>query len=106
MIRMIQIHKLPTLYKRDTTGKIREWTMAYQTGMNPGTFTIAGIQGGKLVQSGLNSSEAKNVGRSNATTADEQAQKEAEAKDTSLANFFANLAGAGTESKTTSSGGK
>lgn len=77
---MIQIHKLPTLYKRDTTGKIREWTMAYQTGMNPGTFTIAGIQGGKLVQSGLNTSEAKNVGRSNATTADEQAQKEAEAK--------------------------
>lgn len=40
------------------------------------------------------------------TTFQQQAQKEAEAKDTSLANFFANLAGAGTESKTTSSGGK
>ena len=79
-IRMIQIHKLPTLFKRDSTGKIREWTMGYQTGMNPGTFTISGIQGGKMVQSGLNSSEAKNVGRANATTADEQAKKEAEAK--------------------------
>ena len=77
---MIQIHKLPTLYKRDTTGKIREWTMGYQTGVNPGTFTISGIQGGKLVQSGLNSSEAKNIGRANATTADEQAEKEAWAK--------------------------
>jgi hypothetical protein len=40
------------------------------------------------------------------TTFQQQAQKEAEAKDTSLANFFANLAGAGTETKTTSSGGK
>ena len=40
------------------------------------------------------------------TTLQQQAQKEKEAKDTSLANFFANLAGAGTETKTTSSGGK
>jgi len=77
---MITIHKLPTLYKRDSTGKIREWTMQYQTGMTPGTFTVSGVQGGKMVTSGLNSSEAKNVGRSNATTADEQAAKEAEAK--------------------------
>ena len=80
MIRMIQIHKLPTLYKRDSTGKIREWTQSYQTGITPGTFTISGVKNGKMVKSGLNSSEAKNVGRSNATTADEQAQKEAEAK--------------------------
>ena len=77
---MITIHKLPTLFKRDSTGKIREWTMGFQTGFTPGTFTISGIQGGKLVQSGLNSSEAKNVGRANATTADEQAEKEAWAK--------------------------
>jgi len=40
------------------------------------------------------------------TTLQQQAQKEREAKDTSLANFFANLAGAGTETKTTTSGGK
>ena len=39
------------------------------------------------------------------TTLQQQAQKEREAKDTSLANFFANLAGAGTETKSTSSGG-
>ena len=77
---MITIHKLPTLFKRDSTGKIRVWTMGFQTGIKPGTFTISGIQGGKLVQSGLNSSEAKNVGRANATTADEQAEKEAWAK--------------------------
>ena len=40
------------------------------------------------------------------TTLQQQAQKEREAKDTSLANFFANLAGAGTETKSTTSGGK
>ena len=40
------------------------------------------------------------------TTFQQQAQKEAEAKDTSLANFFANLSGAGSETKSTSSGGK
>ena len=38
------------------------------------------------------------------TTYQQQAQKEKEAKDTSLANFFANLAGAGTETKTTGGG--
>jgi len=40
------------------------------------------------------------------TTLQQQEQKEREAKDTSLANFFQNLAGAGTETKTTTSGGK
>lgn len=38
------------------------------------------------------------------STYQQQAQKEAEAKDISLSNFFANLTGAGTESKTTGGG--
>ena len=90
---MIQIHKLPTLYKRDSTGKIREWTQSYQTGITPGTFTISGVKNGKMVQSGLNSSEAKNVGRSNATTDQEQAMAEAKAKwDIKLeAEYFENV---------------
>ena len=74
------IYPLQTLYKRDTTGKIREWTIEYSGPVNPGIRTISGIKGGKLVTSEWNESFAKNVGRANATTAFEQAQKEAEAK--------------------------
>ena len=77
---MILTNKLPTLYKRDSTGKVREWTMEYQVGMNPSTRTVSGVQNGKLVSSGWNISEAKNIGRANATTGSEQAKKEAEAK--------------------------
>jgi DNA ligase-1 len=73
------IFKLPTLYKRDTTGKIREWTIEWQDTI-PGTRTVAGIKDGKLVTSGWKETEAKNEGRANATTAKEQAQKEAEAE--------------------------
>jgi len=73
------IFKLPTLYKRDTTGKIREWTIEYSGPINPGTRTVAGIKDGNLVTSGWKETEAKNEGRANATTAFEQAQKEAEA---------------------------
>ena len=74
------IHSLPTLYKRDSKGKVREWTMQYMGPINPGTRTVSGLQNGKLVESGWNKSYAKNVGRSNATTDFEQAQAEAKAK--------------------------
>jgi len=75
------IFKLNTLYKRDTTGKVREWTVEW-TGhgvMQAGYRTVAGIQGGKLVTSEWKYTEAKNVGKANATTPDEQAEKEAKA---------------------------
>ena len=51
-------------------------TIQYRTD-EPATRTISGIMNGKLVESGWNIKEAKNEGRSNATTAAEQAEKEA-----------------------------
>jgi len=74
------IYPLPTLYKRDSAGNVREWTIEFRGPVTPATRTITGIQHGKLVESGWNDCEAKNVGRSNATTSFEQAQKEAHAK--------------------------
>ena len=74
------IYPLPTLYKRDTSGNIREWTVEYSGPVNPGIRTVSGIKGGKLVESGWNESFGKNFGKKNATTSFEQAQKEAEAK--------------------------
>ena len=75
------IFRLNTLYKRDTTGKVREWTVEW-TGhgvSQPGYRTVSGIQGGKLVTSEWKHTEAKNVGKVNATTPSEQAEKEAQA---------------------------
>ena len=73
------IFRLPTLYKRDTTGKIREWTIEWQDTI-PGIRTVAGIKDGNLVTSEWKETEGKNEGKANATTAKEQAQKEAEAE--------------------------
>ena len=83
------IHSLPTLFKRDTAGNIREWTVQYMGPINPGIRTVSGIVNGKLVESGWNTSVAKNVGRSNATTDYEQAQAEAKAKwEINLSNEY------------------
>ena len=71
---------MPTLYKRDTTGRIREWTVeyGYDDDDNAGTRTVSGLTDGKKVTSVWNITEAKNVGRSNATNAREQAVSEAQ----------------------------
>ena len=76
---MKNISSLPTLYKRDTKGKIRELTIQYGWDSDDvaATRSIAGLKGGKLVTSGWNESKAKNVGRANATTAYTQAISEA-----------------------------
>lgn len=64
------------IFKRDTAGKIRTW----QYEVDGDKYrTIAGIQGGNLVTSGWTKCEPKNTGRSNATTAEQQAVSEAEA---------------------------
>ena len=44
------IFRLPTLYKRDTTGKIREWTIEWTGGgvAPAATRTVAGIKDGNL----------------------------------------------------------
>ena len=80
--RTIMIFKLNTLYKRDSNGKIREYTIEYtRDGVMPAGYrTVAGIQGGKKVTSEWKLTEGKNIGKVNATTPGEQAQKEAEAK--------------------------
>ena len=71
---------MPTLYKRDTAGRIREWTVeyGYNDDDNAGTRTVSGLTDGKKVTSVWNITEAKNVGRANATNAREQAVSEAQ----------------------------
>lgn len=67
----------PKLYNRDSKDKIRVWWMeqdenAYRT--------ISGLLDGKLVCSKYTLAEPKNEGRTNATTSQDQATKEIEAK--------------------------
>lgn len=80
---MQTIYNLPKLYKRDTTGKVREWTMQYGWNLDEtqaGTRTISGLQDGKKVTSEWYITEAKNVGRTNSTTNITQAKAEAQAE--------------------------
>lgn len=68
---------LPTIYKRTSTGKVQEWTIE----VSENKFrTIAGQLGGKLVTSEWTVCQGKNTGKANATTPEEQAEKEAHAK--------------------------
>lgn len=78
---MKNVEKLPSLYKRDSKGKIRVWQIevGYSNDDYAGTRTVAGLEDGKKVTSEWNLSEAKNVGKINSTTAYTQAQAEAKA---------------------------
>lgn len=69
----------PTLYKKDSKGKVREWRMELDGNQYR---TIAGLQDGEQVTSGWTTVNGKNVGRANETTAEEQAKVEVEAKYT------------------------
>ena len=79
---MQNVVSLDPLYKRDSKGKVRIWTM--QVGFNneneAGIRTISGLVDGQKVTSEWNLTEAKNVGRSNSTTAKTQAEFEAQAE--------------------------
>jgi len=68
---------LPKLYKRNSNKSVQEWTIEVEDGKYR---TISGKQGGKLVESKWTQSEPKNTGKSNETTAEEQAIVEAQAK--------------------------
>jgi DNA ligase-1 len=69
--------KLRTLYKIDSVGKLREWSVH----VDANTFyAIKGLVGMKLAQDKPTQCTAKNVGRSNETTPEEQAEIEAKAK--------------------------
>ena len=79
---MQTITSLNPLYKRDSKGKVRVWTMqvGYDNESIVGIRTISGLVDGQKVTSEWNLTEAKNVGRSNATTAKTQAEFEAQAE--------------------------
>lgn len=69
----------PTLYKKTNTGAIQSWSIAVD---GPAITVVHGQVGGKL-QTGVEIiSEGKNLGRSNETTPEQQAEAEAEAKHT------------------------
>lgn len=65
-----------TLYKRNKD-KIQEWTIEVQ---GDKYRSIEGFQGGAKTESKWTVAKPKNIGKSNETTGEEQAEKEAEAK--------------------------
>tara|TARA_Y100000296_G_scaffold42899_1_gene49339 strand:+ start:171 stop:1412 length:1242 start_codon:yes stop_codon:yes gene_type:complete len=70
-------NELPTLYKRDTTGKIRQWSVIADGNK---FWTEQGTVDGKIVVNKPTITFPKNIGRSNETTAEQQAVSEAKAK--------------------------
>jgi len=69
--------KLPTIYKKTKTGKVQEWTIEVKGSQYR---TISGQTDGEKITNNWSDCDIKNAGRSNATTPEEQAIKEAEAK--------------------------
>ena len=69
--------KLPTLYKRTTTGATQSWEIEVEENK---FRTISGQLDGKKITNNWTTCDGKNVGKKNATTGAEQALKEAEAK--------------------------
>ena len=69
--------KLSKLFKRTTIGKVQTWEIEIE---GDKYRTISWQQDGKQIVNNWTVCKAKNVGRANATTAEEQALKEAEAK--------------------------
>lgn len=83
-----------TLYKVDTKGKVREWTMVID---GDSYYTITGEKGGKLITNKPVYCEPKNVGKANETSAESQAYSEASAKITKKreSGYYDNLEDAG-----------
>lgn len=68
---------LPTLFKKTSTGAIQEWSIRVEGSTITTTY---GQVGGAMQEASDTLSEGKNLGKANATTAAEQAVKEAEAR--------------------------
>ncbi len=66
-----------TLYTKDNLGRTRIWYMEQQGSKHR---TVSGLLNGELVTSAWTECEPKNVGKANATSGEEQATKEIEAK--------------------------
>lgn len=64
------------LYKQTSTGKIQVWWMEIDFVQGGRYRTHSGIDGGKIVTSAWTDCEGKNIGRSNETSPEEQAQLE------------------------------
>ena len=69
--------ELPTLYKKDSTDKIRQWSVIAE---GDKFWTEQGILDGKIVINKPTVTYPKNIGKSNETSAEEQAIAEAKAK--------------------------
>lgn len=72
-----KIKTYPWLYKRDSTGGVRCWRIFVK---GNAFYTESGVVGGKLGVSSPNYTYGKNKGKANATTDEEQAENEAQAK--------------------------
>lgn len=68
---------MKTIYKYDSKGKLREWRMEVEGNKYR---TIAGLSEGEKVTSAWTEVEGKNAGKSNETTAEQQAVLEVESK--------------------------
>lgn len=79
---MQNIQSLTELFKRDTKGKVRTWTIQFGWDSNDvaGIRTISGLVDGEKITSVWNMSAPTNVGRSNARNTFEQAKFEAQAE--------------------------
>ena len=69
--------KLETLYKVDSVGKLREWTMIID---NNSYHAVKGLVDGKKTTDKPRVAVGKNIGRANATTNEEQAGLEAQSR--------------------------
>lgn len=76
------IKTYPTLYKRDSKAKIREWHMEIgeicDFVEHHAHRAVTGLQDGKKIESGWKTIKGKNLGKSNATTSYTQAETEIE----------------------------
>jgi DNA ligase-1 len=70
---------LPALYSQDSKGRIKTWqTLVVENGSYADVITKHGLLGGKIQETSKTITKGKNIGRSNETTAWEQAVSEAQ----------------------------
>lgn len=74
---MSGLKSLPTLYDKDSHGRIRTWTMFH---IEDSYWSESGVEGGKVKVDKPRIAKPKNVGRANETTGEEQAALEARSK--------------------------